>query len=68
MRHQRCMWHGKHDFLHPIHEGLKKPDQRPFIDQLHAIAAMSMTKAKLEKLKPRTAPTCGSWPNNPAGL
>ena len=54
MRHQRCMWHGKHDFPYILYtEGLKKPDQRPFIDQLHAIAAMSMTKAKLEKLKPK---------------
>ena len=54
MRHQRCMWHGKHDFPYILYtEGLKKPDQKPFIDQLKAIAAMSMSKEKLENLKPQ---------------
>jgi len=54
MRHQRCMWHGKHDFPYILYaDGLKKPDQKPFIDQLNAIAAMSMTKATLERLKPQ---------------
>jgi hypothetical protein len=54
MRDQRCVWHGKHDFPYILYtEGLKKPDQKPFIDQLNAIAAMTMTKAKLEKLKPQ---------------
>ena len=50
MRHQRCMWHGKHDFPYILYtEGLKKPDQKPFVDQLKAIAAMSMSKTQLEK-------------------
>jgi hypothetical protein len=54
MRHQRFMWHGKHDFPYILYtEGLKKPDQKPFIDQLNAIGAMRMTKAKLEKLRPQ---------------
>jgi hypothetical protein len=54
MRHQRCMWHGKHDFPYILYtEGLKKPDQKPFVDQLKAIAAMSMSKPQLENLKPR---------------
>ena len=54
MRHQRCMWHGKHDFPYILYtEGLKKPDQKPFVDQLKAIAAMSMSKTQLENLKPR---------------
>jgi hypothetical protein len=54
MRHQRCMWHGKHDFPYILYtEGLKKPDQKPFVDQLKAIAAMSMSKDKLENLKPQ---------------
>lgn len=54
MRDQRCMWHGKHDFPYILYEdGLKKPDQKPFIDQLKAIAAMRMTKIELEKLKPK---------------
>jgi hypothetical protein len=53
MRDQRCMWHGKHDFPYILYaDGLKKADQKPFIDQLNAIAAMRMTKAELEKLKP----------------
>jgi hypothetical protein len=51
MRHQRCMWHGKHDFPYILYtEGLKKPDQKPFVDQLKAIAAMSMSKTQLENL------------------
>jgi transposase-like protein len=54
MRHQRCMWHGKHDFPYILYtEGLKKPDQKPFVDQLKAIAAMSMSKTQLEELKPK---------------
>jgi len=54
MRHQRCMWHGKHDFPYILYtEGLKKPDQKPFVDQLKAIAAMSMNKEKLENLQPK---------------
>jgi hypothetical protein len=53
MRDQRCMWHSKHDFPYILYEdGLKKPDQKPFIDQLKAIAAMRMTKTELENLKP----------------
>ena len=54
MRHQRCVWHGKHDFPYILYtDGLKKPDQKPFIDQLKAIAAMGMNKAQLENLKPQ---------------
>jgi hypothetical protein len=54
MRHQRCMWHGKHDFPYILYtEGLKKPDQKPFVDQLKAIAAMSMSKTQLENLNPK---------------
>jgi hypothetical protein len=54
MRHQRCVWHGKRDFPYLLYaDELKKADQKPFIDQLHAIAAMSMTKAQLEKLRPQ---------------
>jgi len=57
MRDQRCMWHGKHDFPYILYsEGLKKPDQKPFIDQLNAIAAMRMSQAQLEKLKPQHRP------------
>lgn len=53
MRDQRCVWHGKHEFPYILYlDGLKKPDQKPFIDQLKGIAAMSMTKAQLENLKP----------------
>jgi len=54
MRHQRCVWHGKRDFPYLLYaDELKKADQKPFVDQLHAIAAMSMTKAQLEKLRPQ---------------
>jgi hypothetical protein len=54
MRDQRCVWHGKHDFPYILYtEGLKKPDQKPFIDQLNAIAAMRMTQAHLEGLTPQ---------------
>jgi hypothetical protein len=54
MRDQRCVWHGKHDFPYILYTaGLKKPEQQPFIDQLNAIAAMRMTKAQLEELKPQ---------------
>ncbi len=48
------MWHGKHDFPYILYtEGLKKPDQKPFVDQLKAIAAMSISKTQLENLKPQ---------------
>ena len=54
MHPQRCLWHGKHDFPYILYtEGLKKPDQKPLIDKLNAIAAMRMTQAKLEQLKPQ---------------
>jgi hypothetical protein len=54
MRDQRCVWHGKHDFPYILYmDGLKKPDQKVFIDHLKGIAAMSMTKAQLESLKPQ---------------
>jgi len=54
MRHQRCLWHGKHDFPYILYaDGLKKPDQKPFVDQLKAIAAMSMRKTQLESLTPK---------------
>ena len=57
MRHQRCVWHGKRDFPYQLYaDDLKKADQKPFIDQLHAIAAMTMTKAQLEKLRPQDRP------------
>ena len=54
MRHQRCLWHGKHDFPYILYtDGLKKPDQKLFVDQLKAIAAMNMSQEKLEDLKPK---------------
>jgi hypothetical protein len=54
MRHQRCVWHGKHDFPYLLYmDGLKRPDQKPFVDQLNAIAAMRMTQAQLESLRPQ---------------
>lgn len=54
MRDQRCMWHGKHDFPYILYaEGLKKPDQKPFVDKLKMITAMTMTQAQLEQLQPR---------------
>lgn len=57
MRDQRCLWHGKHDFPYILYaDGLKKPDQKPFIDQLKAIAAMRMSQAELEQLKPQDRP------------
>jgi hypothetical protein len=37
-------------------DDLKKADQKPLVDQLHAIAAMAMTKAQLEKLRPQDRP------------
>jgi hypothetical protein len=53
MRDQRCVWHGKHEFPYILYlDGLKKPDQKPFVDQLKGIAAMNMSKAQLENLKP----------------
>jgi hypothetical protein len=57
MRHQRCVWHGKHDFPYMLYtEGLKRPDQKPLVDQLNAIAAMRMTQAQLESLQPQDRP------------
>ncbi|RPJ12397.1 MAG: hypothetical protein EHM37_09160 [Deltaproteobacteria bacterium] len=57
MRHQRCVWHGKRDFPYLLYaDDLKKADQKPFIDQLHTIAAMRMSKAQLEKLRPQDRP------------
>jgi hypothetical protein len=54
MRHQRCMWHGKHDFPYILYtEGLKNSDQKPFLDQLKAIAAMRMSQTQLENLRPQ---------------
>ena len=54
MRHQRCVWHGKRDFPYLLYaDELKKADQKPFIDQLNAIAAMTMTQAQLERLRPQ---------------
>ena len=54
MRHQRCVWHGKHDFASILYtQGLKKPDQKPFIEQLNAIAAMTKTQTQLAELKPQ---------------
>ena len=51
------MWHGKRDFPYLLYaDELKKADQKPFIDQLNAIAAMTMTKAQLEKLRPQDRP------------
>jgi len=57
MRHQRCVWHGKRDFPYLLYaDELKKADQKPLVDQLHAVAAMTMTKAQLEKLRPQDRP------------
>jgi hypothetical protein len=57
MRHQRCVWHGKRDFPYLLYaDDLKKADQKPFIDQLYTIAAMRMSKAQLEKLRPQDRP------------
>ena len=57
MRHQRCVWHGKRDFPYLLYaDELKKADQKPFIDQLNAITAMTMTKAQLERLRPQDRP------------
>lgn len=57
MGHQRCVWHGKRDFPYLLYaDNLKKPAQKPFVDQLNAIAAMTMTKGQLEKLQPQDRP------------
>ena len=57
MGHQRCVWHGKRDFPYLLYaDDLKKSAQKPFIDQLNAIAAMTMTKGRLEKLQPQDRP------------
>jgi hypothetical protein len=57
MRHQRCLWHCKHDFPYLLYaDNLKKPDQKLFIDQLNNIAAMTMTQARLESLRPQDRP------------
>jgi hypothetical protein len=57
MRHQRCVWHGKRDFPYLLYaDELKKADQKPFIDQLNSIAAMTMTQARLESLRPQDRP------------
>jgi hypothetical protein len=57
MRHQRCVWHGKRDFPYLLHaDELKKADQTPLDDQLHAVAAMTMTNAQLEKVRPQDRP------------
>jgi hypothetical protein len=54
MRHQRCVWHGKHDFPYLLYmDGLKRPDQKRFVDQLNAIAAMRMRQTELESLQPQ---------------
>lgn len=53
MKYQRCQWHGKRDFPYILYsDGLKKPDQIPLREKLQSIAAMSLTKAQLEKLHP----------------
>jgi hypothetical protein len=39
-----------------ILDDLKKSDQRPFIEQLKAIAAMTMSKSQLAKLWPEDRP------------
>ena len=54
MRHQRCAWLGKHDFPYMLYpEGLKRPDKKPFIHQLNAIAALRITQVQLESLQPQ---------------
>ena len=50
-------WHGKRDFPYLLYaDELKKADQKPFIHQLNAIAAMTMTQAQLERLRPQDRP------------
>ena len=54
MRHQRCVWHGKHDFPYLLYmDGLKRPDQKRLVDQLNAIAALRMSQAEVESLRPQ---------------
>ncbi len=53
MRQQRCIWHGKRDF--PIllyQDGLKKQEQRPFLELLGEILLFSLTKERLEEVLP----------------
>lgn len=57
MQHQRCQWHGKRDFPYILYsDGLKKPDQIALREKLQSIAAMSLTKAQLEHLRPEDRP------------
>lgn len=57
MSHQRCVWHGKRDFPYLLYaDDLKKSAQKPFVGRLNAIAAMTMTQDRLEKLRPQDRP------------
>ena len=52
--------------VHPLCRWAQEADQKPFIDQLNAIAAMTHDQGATGKTSTaRTAPTCGSWPNKP---
>ena len=53
MRHQRCQWHAKRDFQFILYmDGLKKPQQKPFLDFMKKIPAFSLNATTLETIKP----------------
>lgn len=51
MRHQRCIIHGRRDFPYILYrDGLKKKDQKEFMDLLESVPALNWSKKRIEKL------------------
>ena len=57
MKAQRCEWHAKRDFPYLLYaDGFKKAQQKPLIEKLQAIPAMTVVQADVEKLRPEDRP------------
>jgi len=53
MRHQRCVWHGKRDFIILLYQdGAKKEEQEPFHALMKEILLFSLRKDLLEEVLP----------------
>lgn len=54
MRHQRCQWHAKPDFIfiRQLADGLKKNEKKPLFDRLNKIPALRLDAAALEMIQP----------------